>query len=39
MVKVLVPDDTPVVVTVRVTEVVGVTLLALKKQTFQYPLR
>ena len=26
MVKVLVPDDAPVVVTVRVTEVVGVTL-------------
>ena len=31
MVKVLVPDDAPVVVTVRVTEVVGVTLFALRE--------
>ena len=37
MVKVLVADDAPVVVTVRVTEVVGVTLLALREADVPEP--
>ena len=37
MLKVLTPDDAPVVVTVRVTEVVGVTLLALREADVPEP--
>ena len=37
MVKVLVPEDAPVVVTLRVTEVVGVTLLVLREADIPGP--